>query len=374
VTGAGGPSTAAIDARVSALAALLNETYLDALVATKDASIAYLTGFHGLQLERLMAVVVRADGSSALIVPELDRDGAAAAAGSAETVTYTAASNGMPELIAALRGAVRVGVEEDHLSHGRAVVLVDAAARLVPAASTVMALRAVKDADEVAAIRRACEVVGDALEEALAQLRPGAVEHEVNALTAYQLARRGATDAHPVILFGAHAAQPHAQPDARTLEVGDVVCADVSAMIDGYWGDLTRCGTVGPADDWAQAAWRVVRDAYDAAMGAARVGALARDVDAAQRAVVTAAPHLGDCVHGAGHAIGIDIHEPPFLVPSSDEALQAGTVLTIEPGIYRTGQGGIRLEDDVVVTPDGPVLLSHLPLELRVINDERTGT
>jgi Xaa-Pro dipeptidase len=233
----------------------------------------------------------------------------------------------------------------------------------------------VKDADEVAAIRRACVVVGEAMEEAFAQLRPGAVEHEVNALVAYQLSRRGATDSHPLILFGAHAAQPHADPDARTLEVGDVVCADVSAMIGGYWGDLTRCGAVGAPGDWAQEAWRVVRNAYDAAIEAARVGALARDVDAAQRAIVTAAPQLGDCVHGAGHALGIDIHEPPFLVPSSDEALRAGTVLTIEPGIYRTGVGGIRLEDDVLVSPDGPVLLSHLPLELRHINDEkRTGS
>lgn len=369
-----GTSTAAFEARVSALGALLADTYLDALVATKDASIAYLTGFHGMQLERLMAVVVRPDGTATLIVPELDRDGAAAAAGSAETVTYTAASNGMPELVAALRGAVRVGVEEDHLSHGRAVVLVDAAARLVPAAATVMALRVAKDADEVAAIERACVVVGEAMEAAFAQLRPGAVEHEVNALVAYQLSRRGATAVHPLILFGAHAAQPHADPDDRTLQGGDVVCADVSAMIGGYWGDLTRCGTVGAPGDWARQAWRVVRDAYDAAIEAARVGALARDVDAAQRAIVTAAPQLGDCVHGAGHALGIDIHEPPYLVPSSDEALRAGTVLTIEPGIYRTGVGGIRLEDDVLVSPDGPVLLSHLPLELRHINDERTGS
>jgi Xaa-Pro dipeptidase len=374
MSAAGGPSTAAIDARVKALGALLADTYLDALVATKDASIAYLTGFHGMQLERLMAVVVRPDGTATLIVPELDRDGAAAAAGSAETVTYTAASNGMPELVAALRGAVRVGVEEDHLPYGRSLVLVEAAARLVPAAATVMALRTVKDADEVAAIERACVVVGEAMEEAFAALRPGAVEHEVNALVTYQLRRRGATDTHPLILFGAHASQPHADPDARQLEVGDVVCADVSAMLGGYWGDLTRCGTVGAPGDWAAAAWQVVRDAYDAAIEAARVGALARDVDAAQRAIVTAAPELGDCVHGAGHALGIDIHEPPFLVPSSDEALRAGTVLTIEPGIYRTGVGGIRLEDDVLVSPDGPVLLSHLPLELRHINDERTGS
>jgi Xaa-Pro dipeptidase len=244
----------------------------------------------------------------------------------------------------------------------------------VPAAATVMALRVTKDADEVAAIERACLVIGEAMEEAFAAMRPGDVEHEVNALVAYRLARRGAIGAHPLILFGAHASQPHAEPDGRTLQAGDVVCADVGAMIGGYYGDLTRCGTVGAPGDWARQAWGVVREAHEAAIAAARVGALAREVDAAQRAIVTAAPQLGDCLHGAGHALGIDIHEPPFLVPSSDEALRAGTVLTIEPGIYRTGVGGIRLEDDVLVSPDGPVLLSHLPLELRHINDERTGS
>jgi Xaa-Pro dipeptidase len=369
-----GPSSGALDRRVRALGELAADAGLDAVVATKDASIAYLTGFSGMQLERLMAVVVRAGGGATLIVPELDRVGAANAPTSAEVVTYTAASNGLPELVAALRGARRVGIEEDALPHGRALALIDAGAQLVPGAATVMALRVAKDADEVAAIRHACAVVTEVMEEAFATLRPGAIEHEVNALVEYRLRARGATATHPLILFGAHAAQPHGEPDGRALQVGDVVCADVSAQIGGYWGDLTRCGSVGEPDAWTSEAWRVVRDAYDAAIGAARVGALARDVDAAQRAVITSAPHLGDCVHGAGHALGIDIHEPPFLVPSSAEALRAGTVLTIEPGIYRTGQGGIRLEDDVLVSPDGPVLLSHLPLELRVINDERSGS
>jgi Xaa-Pro dipeptidase len=361
-------SATAADRRVAALSALLADRGLDALVATKESSIAYLTGFCGLQVERLMAVVVRRDGSGALLVPQLDRDGAAAAPTGCEIVLYPASSNGLPELRAALGAARRVGVEDDHLPHGRAVALIDAGAELVAAAATVMELREVKDADEVAAIERACDVVAEEMERMFAQLRVGTSEREANALVEFRLRERGATATHPLVLFGDHASQPHADPTARELAVGDVVCADISAQLDGYWGDLTRCGCVGAPSDWAQGAWRVVRDAQAAAIAASRVGATARDVDAAQRAIVTGAPHLGDCLHGAGHALGVDIHEPPFLVPSSDQALRPGNVLTIEPGIYGSGVGGLRLEDDILVTADEPVLLSHLPLELRVVD------
>jgi Xaa-Pro dipeptidase len=365
---------APVDTRIEALGRLVAEAGLDAIVATRDASIAYLTGYFGLQLERLMAVVVRADGSATVIVPALDRDGLDAAPTSAERVTYEASSDGLPELAAALRSARTVGVEEDVLPYARALALVEAGATLRPATATVMALRAAKDAEEVAAIRRACDLVTEVMEETFAALRPGDIEHEVNALVEYRLRRRGAAHAHPLVLFGDHSSQPHGEPSGRALAVGDVVCADVSASLNGYGGDLTRCGTVGPPSDWARSAWQVVREAYDAAVDAARVGATAREVDAAQRAIVGAAGELGDCLHGAGHAIGIEVHEPPFLVPSSAQPLVAGNVLTIEPGLYRTGRGGIRLEDDVLVTDDGPVLLSHLPLELRSIPAEGRST
>jgi Xaa-Pro aminopeptidase len=230
-----------------------------------------------------------------------------------------------------------------------------------------MGLRARKDADEVERMREACRLVTEVMEQMFAELEVGAVERTVNALVAHRLRECGATDSHPLVLFGPNGANPHGHPGDRTLERGDVVCADISAQVDGYWGDLTRCGTVGAPSDWAQAAWETVRQAQAAAIGAARVGAPARDVDAAQRRIVEAHPELGRCLHGAGHAIGAEIHEPPFLVPRTTAPLDAGTCVTIEPGIYRSGVGGIRLEDQVLVTDDGPELVSDLPLELRTI-------
>ena len=181
------------------------------------------------------------------------------------------------------------------------------------------------------------------------------------------LARRGAKHPEPHILFGAHAAEGHGTPDERTLQPGDVVCADIAAQFDGYWGDLTRCGHAGPPSDWAATAWEVVHEAYVAAVAATRVGSTCRDVDKAQRDIIEANPDVGACLHGAGHAIGTEVHEPPFLIASSDVPLREGMIFTVEPGIYHSERGGIRLEDDVLVGPDGPVLLSDHPLELRVI-------
>jgi Xaa-Pro dipeptidase len=354
----------AVDARADRMRASAEERGLDAVLATSDASIAYLTGFHGLQLERLFAVAVGRDGG-ALVVPQLEEDAAAAAPTGLDRVVYPPSSDGLPELVEALGGARAVGVEEHHLPLARARALEDRGLTLEPAGETVMALRARKDGDEIERMRAACGAVAEVLERLLSELRPGDVEREANARAEYWLKERGATDCHPLVLFGANAANPHGKPGDRRLEPGDVVCADVSAAIGGYWGDLTRCATVGPPGDWARAAYAVVLDAQQAAIEAARAGTPARAVDAVQRAIVEAAGDLGRCLHGAGHAIGIEVHEPPFLVPRTEAPLEAGMVLTIEPGLYRSGVGGIRLEDDVLVTEGEPELLCRLPLELR---------
>jgi Xaa-Pro dipeptidase len=360
-----------VDARVEHLRTAAEEAGLDAVLATNDASIAYLTGFSGMQLERLFAVAVPVSGGGALVVPRLEEEAAAAAPSGLVRVVYDPSSDGLAELVEALGGPGRVGVEEDHLVLGRAEALRGAGCIPQRAGALVMGLRARKDAREVEQMRNACRVVTEVMEQMFAELEVAAVERAVNALVGHRLRERGATDAHPLILFGPNAANPHGHPGERTLQPGEVVCGDVSAQVDGYWGDLTRCGTVGPPSDWAQAAWETVREAQAAAIAAARVGVPAREVDAAQRRVVEAQPGLGRCLHGAGHAIGGEVHEPPFLVSRIETPLEEGMCFTIEPGLYQTGVGGIRLEDQVLVSADGPILLSDLPLELRRIPEPR---
>ncbi len=356
------------DSRVAALDGLLEEAGLDAVLATKDASIAYLTGFWGLQMERFFGVAVKRGGTGALIAPSLDRDSVAAAPTGLDRALYSAGvSNGLPELFATLDGAKRVGVEEDHLSFIRSGLLQQAGYELVPATDLIMHLREAKQAEEVEAVRRACVHIEAVYDEVWDQLKPGMTEAEINARAQFSLMRRGATHAGPHILFGAHAGDPHGSPGERVLEAGDVIVADIAAQFDGYWGDLTRCAHAGSPSDWAQQAWEVVHEAYVAAVAMTRLGSTASGVDAAQRNIIEAHPELGACLHGAGHAIGTEIHEPPFLVPSSDIALREGMIFTVEPGIYDSQRGGIRLEDDVLVGADGPVMLSTHPLQLRIL-------
>jgi Xaa-Pro dipeptidase len=358
-----------VDDRVGRLREEAQRAGFDAVLVTSPPSIFYLTGLDAEPFERLYAVAVTAR-HGAVIVPALDREGAERAPTSLDVVDYPAASDGFAELGNVLDGAGAIGVEEEHLSLARARRLQAGGAELRDAQNLVMGLRERKEAEELDAISHACAVVVEAMERMFANLRVGDIEREVNARIAFALAGAGATESHPLILFGPNASSPHATPGERALAAGDVVCADVSARIGGYWADLTRCATVGPPSDWAQRTWTVVRDAQAAAIDAARVGATAQDVDAAQRVIVEGAPELGACLHGAGHALGTEIHEPPFLVPGRDAPLAAGNVLTIEPGLYAEGVGGIRLEDDVAVTDGEPALLSDMPLALRELGVE----
>jgi Xaa-Pro dipeptidase len=357
------------DSRVAALDGILEEAGLDAVLATKDASIAYLSGFWGLQMERFFGVAVKRGGAGALIAPTLDRESANSAPTSLERLLYPAAiSNGLPELFGFLGDAKRIGVEEDHLNFARSVALRGAGYELVPATETIMHLRAAKDAEEVEAVRKACVHIEAAYDELWATLMPGMTEAEINARIAFAMMRRGAKHCEPHILFGTHSADSHGTPGERKLEVGDVVVADIAGQFgDGYWGDLTRCASAGPASDWAQKAWAVVHEAYLDAVAATRLGNTTVDVDAAQRVIIEAHPEIGACLHGAGHAIGTEVHEPPFLIPNWDEPLREGMIFTVEPGIYNSDVGGMRLEDDVLVGPDGPVMLSTHPLELRIL-------
>jgi len=361
---AGRPPESPATERIERLRAASAEAGLDAYLATSDESIAYLTGFRPLQLERFFAVAVRVAGGAGVIVPKLDLGQIAGAPEVLERVSYDASSDGLPELRRLLDGARTIGVEEDHLVFARSRALGEQGVDLVPAGAVLAGLRACKDEAEIALVRQACALVEEALSFAFAELRPGTVERELNTRVESFLRARGATDAHPLILFGEDAANPHAHPTGRELRAGDVVCADVSACLDGYWGDLTRCATSGPASDWARQAWELVRDAQAAAIAACRTGTPAREVDAAQRRILETRPDLGECLHGAGHAIGLAIHEPPFLVPRTETPLEAGMIFTVEPGLYRAGVGGIRLEDDVVVRAGEPEILSTLPLEL----------
>lgn len=354
--------------RIEALAAAASDRGLDALIVSGEADLAYFTGLRTTAFERLLALVVRADGDATLVVPRLEEPAVEALAVPARVAVWDLAPQAVELVAAAARGATRVGIDEERLSYGRATAVAETlgGVRLEPASGLVAAARASKDGDEVAAVRKAAAILQPAVVGAIAQARVDMTERELARLLAADLELAGSEHSHVIVLFGEHSAAPHGSQGDRPLRDGDIASIDATACVAGYNADVTRCATVGDPSDWAVACWQAVVDAHDAALDAVRPGVAAREVDAAARERQQRFAHA-EVLHGVGHGLGLEIHEPPYLVPDGEQPLVEGMVITIEPALYHPEHGGLRLENTVLVAPGGAEVLSGSDRELRRI-------
>jgi len=241
---------------------------------------------------------------------------------------------------------------------------------LVAAGSVVAPLRACKSASEVAKIEAALQLSERVLHNVISTLSAGQTERSVAAQFEHGFKEQGATKASfdTISLFGARPSLPHGEPGDQKLELGMGVLFDFGCILDGYCSDLTRCYAFGNIPgSWYETIYNLVLEAQLRSIDAIRPGVLGREVDAAARNVIADGGHGDHFGHGLGHGVGIEIHESLRLNPESETALQPGMVVTVEPGIYVPGQGGVRIEDVVVVTEDGCRVLSSAPKALEVI-------
>ena len=239
-----------------------------------------------------------------------------------------------------------------------------------PVADVVSALRAVKGREEIARIRAAGELAEGVLADLIETVRPGTTERELAALFEYEFKDRGARGASfdTIALFGARSSLPHGQPGSHALKSGDIVLLDFGCRLDGYCSDLTRTYTFGTIPGaWFEEIYDLTLTAQRRALEAIRPGMLCKDLDSIARTIISDAGHGSHFGHGLGHGVGIEIHEAPRLNAESQTVLEPGMIITIEPGIYLPGQGGVRIEDLVVVTRDGCENLSAAPKELRIL-------
>src|ERR1700758_4316477 len=287
---------------------------------------------------------------------------------------------------AASAGARRLGFE----SHVVTVDGFDALARevdqagateLVRASQTVEALREIKDAGEVALLRLACEAADAALTDLVARggLRPGRTEREVSRELEALMLDHGA-DAisfDTIVAAGPNSAIPHHRPTNAVLAEGDFVKIDFGALVAGYHSDMTRTFVLGKAADWQLEIYQLVAEAQRAGREALTPGAGLREVDAAARRLIGDAGYGDQFGHGLGHGVGLQIHEAPGIGATSAGTLLAGSVVTVEPGVYLPGRGGVRIEDTLVVAGgtlkepqtagQTPELLTRFPKELAIL-------
>jgi Xaa-Pro aminopeptidase len=269
-------------------------------------------------------------------------------------------------------GDLRLAFDDAHMSvknHGRLAGMLRAGIELVPAGGAIEALRAVKDADELEAIRAAARLADDALTEVLGRGLVGRTERDVALDLEFTMRRMGAQAASfpPIVAAGEHGALPHASPRHVAIPAATLVVVDWGAQLDGYASDCTRTYATGDIDPRDGQVYELVLQAQEAALEAVRPGPTGREVDAVARAIIDAAGHGEHFGHGLGHGVGLDVHEGPRLSKQGDAALAAGMVVTVEPGVYVPGAVGVRIEDLVIVTDDGAEVVSSLPKELQFV-------
>ncbi|HET9723600.1 MAG TPA: Xaa-Pro peptidase family protein [Actinomycetota bacterium] len=356
--------------RQTRLAERLDALELDALVVVRLPNVRYMTGFTGsngqLVLGRSASVFLtdgRYDEQSSREVGDLER-----------RIYLDERSGHLARALGDL-GARRVGFEREGLTYGEWERLAGAAGgvELVPTASAVEDLRRVKDAEEVALVVRAQAAADAAFREVVlgGGVREGMTERALARALELAMQDAGADDKgfETIAAFGENAAEPHHEPTERALRRGDVLKLDFGASAGGYHSDMTRTVSFGQPPERVREIREVVAAAQRAGIDAVRPGAPLRSVDRAARAVVEEA-ELGDRFpHGLGHGVGLEIHEVPFLRPDSPEGdvLPEGAIVTIEPGVYIPGMGGVRIEDMVEVTSDGGRVLAGSPRELLVL-------
>jgi len=351
--------------RLSALVESLSVAHLDGLLVTSLPSIRYLTGFSGTSA--LLFVSAR---DVLLITDFRYQTQVRSEVGDLARVAVEAQSlwAGLWQFLTQASYVEVAGFESAHIVHRDFQRLIEAGARPRWRATTelVETLRERKDASEVAQIRAAATMATSALERTLPAIRPGMTELEVAGLLEKSL-RDAGSEAFPfpsIVASGERSALPHARTSSRQIAKGEFLLMDFGAASGGYCADVTRTVVIGKASDEQRAVYAVVRQANELAAGEVRAGLRGREADALARDYIERCGYGEEFGHGLGHGLGIEVHEAPRLARTADGYLSPGAVVTIEPGIYRPGWGGVRIEDDVHLAADGPELLTQFTHEL----------
>ena len=366
------------DPRLEPLHRAMAQATLDAVAFVPGSNFLRIFGRDFHLNERPLVVIVPVHGVPVAVVPNLELASFAALDFPGEVFDWrdeTGPEAAFAAAAAALPGlatAARFGLEAQRMRVFEAMALQAAfpAARLVDAHGAISSIRLRKTPEEVALLREAIRISEAALEATLAQVRAGMTETEVAAVLMRELFDHGADGLAfaPIVAAGDNSAQPHAQPrfDYR-IRPGDALLFDFGASYRGYNADITRTFFVEGVSERDRAFYDTVLAANEAGRAASRAGQSAHNVDDAVQRLLEGSPFAAFARHKTGHGLGLDVHEAPQIMRGNAAVLESGMVFTVEPGLYRAGECGVRIEDDVLVTETGIDCLTAFPRELRIL-------
>jgi Xaa-Pro aminopeptidase len=347
---------------------LVQESGADAALITAGPNVRYLTGLASSNA----ALLLWAEGERAVLATDSRYTGAARRDAPDLELIEERFIEAKLAAEAVRRGLARLAFEAHEMTverHQELIAKADGVSTL-PFGRKIEILRTVKDEQEIEKLEVACGLTDAAFAEVLPQIRPGLTERELATAIDYAMAVLGSTRPafDTIVASGPNGAIPHHAPTGRELQRGDLVTMDFGARCDGYHADMTRTVAVGTAADWQRDIYHLVALAQQAGIAALEDGVEAGAVDAAAREVIEAAGHARHFQHGLGHGVGLEIHEAPLLGYGRTGKLTSRVPVTVEPGVYLPGQGGVRIEDVLLVTAgDRPRFLTSTTRELLVL-------
>ena len=364
--------------RIGRLQQLISQQQVDALIVIPGPSMYYLTGLSFHLMERPVLGIFPKSGTPVFFLPELELVKLEASPLQLTPVTYD--ENPASQEQALQKALSKVGLNSDSTLAVEPLRFrffeLELIRRSAPgievrsAKGLTSQLRLIKDQAELAAMQRAVDIAEAALTDALPLVKPGMTEQELQAELVVQLLRHGSEPDlpfHPIVASGPNSALPHADASERTLGAGDFLLIDWGASHQGYCSDLTRTFALGEASDEMRSIHQAVFEANQAGRNAIAPGVQAGELDRQARQVIETAGYGPRFTHRLGHGLGLEPHEPPYLYGENEAELQPGMTFTVEPGVYVHGFGGVRIEDDVVVTESGGESLSQISRALEVI-------
>lgn len=362
--------------RLTELSNWMKEESVDVAFLNSTENVFYLTNFHTDPHERLMGLFVFQNAEPLFVVPGMEVGQVKDSGWPYEVLGYADHENPWDLIQTALQkrnlsDVATIAFEQDVLTFSRSTALQSlfGTPNVVSVEDKLNEMRVIKDEDELKIMRRAAEMADFGVKVGVEALQEGITEMEVLAKIEYELKKKGIREMSfsTMVLFGEKSGQPHGNPGDRKLKAGDFVLFDMGVVLDGYTSDITRTFAFKEVSDKQKEIYNTVLNAQLASLEISKPGCRIGDLDSTARKVITDAGYGDLFPHRIGHGLGINVHEFPSMSHLNDGVLKEGMTYTLEPGIYDPQIGGVRIEDDVLVTKDGFETLTQYPKELQII-------